>query len=82
MRSADEPATASARPPCISRQYIVNMLRYLKGTRTMSSVFASSYGLDLDVYSDSDCALHKDDSRSVTGSAVLCGKYSLSWIYL
>jgi len=57
-----------------------NVMGYLKGTRTLGLVFKKGHGLDLAVFADSDYARNKDDKRSVTGSAILCGKSLFSWM--
>ena len=43
-------------------------------------MFRKGYDFGLRLYADSDFARNKDDRRSVTGSALLCGKSLISWM--
>ena len=59
---------------------VCHILRYLHGTSSLGLIFRRGHGLDMEVYADSDYARSKVDHKSVTGSAILCGKSLISWI--
>ena len=75
-----EVARHSHNPSAAHWSAAFRIMEYLKGTRTLGLVFNKSYDFDLCLFSDSDYARNKDDRRSVTGSALLCGKCLVSWI--
>ena len=56
------------------------IMQYRRGTRKLGLVLKESYDFDLYLFADSDHARNQDDRRSVTGSALLCGKSLISWI--
>ena len=57
----------------------IRVLRYLKGTRTLSLVLGGSGPLSLSGYSDPDYANCKDTSRSVSGYCYSLGSGMISW---
>lgn len=57
----------------------IRVLRYLKGTRTLSLVLGSDTPPNLLGYSDADYANCKDTSRSISGHCFSLGSGMISW---
>ena len=55
------------------------ILKYLKGTSSMSLVYRREGG-DLHAYSDADWAGDQDDRRSTTGNVMLLAGAAISWL--
>ena len=78
--AAREVARHSHNPSATHWTAARRVMQYLRGTRTLGLVFRKSYDFDLYLFADSDYARNQDDRRSVTGSALLCGRSLVSWI--
>ena len=58
---------------------VLQIIRYLLGTKDLSLPFEWGSGLEISVFADVNCAEKADDRRSVSGVAVTVGKSSVSW---
>ena len=57
---------------------VLQMIRYLLGTKDLSLTFEWGSGLEISVFADANYAQKTDDRRSVSGVAVTVGKSSVS----
>ena len=58
---------------------VLQIIRYLLGTKDLSLAFEWGSGLEISVFADANYAEKADDRRSVSGVAVTVGKSSVSW---
>ena len=58
---------------------VLQMIRYLLGTKDLSLTFEWGSGLEISVFADANYAEKADDRRPVSGVAVTVGKSSVSW---
>ena len=58
---------------------VLQIVRYLLGTKNMSLTFEWGSGLKISVFADANYADKADDRRSVSRVAVTVGKASVSW---
>ena len=58
---------------------VLQIVRYLLGTKDLSLPFEWGSGLDISVFADENYAEKADDRRSVSGVAVTVGKSSVCW---
>ena len=58
---------------------VLQIMRYLLGTKYLSLTFEWGSGLEISVFADANHAEKADDRRSVSGVAVTVGKSSVSW---
>ena len=58
---------------------VLQIIRYLLGTKDLSLTLEWGSGLDILVFADTNYAEKSDDRRSVSGVAVTVGKSSVSW---
>ena len=58
---------------------VLQIIRYLLGTKDLSITFKWGSGLDISVFEDANYAEKADDRRSVSGVAVTVGKPFVSW---
>ena len=68
-----------AHPTTIHRMAFKRILRYLKGTPSLSVIFHPSTSLDIQAYTDADWASCLDDRRSKTGHCIFLGTNLVSW---
>ena len=61
------------------RKAVLQIIRYLLGTKDLSLTFEWGSGLEISVFADADYAEKADDRRSVSWVAVTVGKSSISW---
>ena len=54
-------------------QAITKIMSYLNGTKSLGITYVRGSGLNLNVYTDADCANKENDKRSVSGIAVTLG---------
>ena len=58
---------------------VLQIIRYLLGTKDLSLAFEWGSGLEISVFADANYAEKADDRRSVSGVPVTVGKSSVSW---
>ena len=58
---------------------VLQIIRYLLGTKDLSLTFKWGSGLEISVFADANYAENADDRRSVSGVAVTVGESSVSW---
>ena len=58
---------------------MLQIIRYLFGTKDLSLTFEWGSGLEISVFADANYAEKADDQRSVCGVAVTVGKSYVSW---
>ena len=58
---------------------VLQIIKYLLGTKGLSLTFEWGLGLEISVFPDAKYAEKADDRRSVSGVAVTVGKPSVSW---
>ena len=58
---------------------VLQIIRYLLGTKDLGITFERRSGLDLSLFTDSDCAEKANDRRSVSGIAVVLGNAAVSY---
>ena len=58
---------------------MLQIIRYLLGTKGLSLTFEWRSGLEISVFADANYTEKADDRRSVSGVAVTVGKSSVSW---
>ena len=58
---------------------VLQIIRYLLGTKDLSLTFEWGSGLEVSVFADANYTEKADDRRSVSGVAVTIGKSSISW---
>ena len=58
---------------------VLQIIRYLLGTKDLGLTFEWGSGLEISVFADANYAEKADDRRSVSGVAVTVGKLSVSW---
>ena len=58
---------------------MLQIIRYLLGTKDLSLTFEWGSGFEISVFADATYAEKADDRRSVSGVAVTVGKSSVSW---
>ena len=58
---------------------VLQIIRYLLGTKDLSLTFEWGSGLEISVFVDAKCAEKADDRRSLSGVVVIVGKSSVSW---
>ena len=58
---------------------VLQIIRYLLGTKDLSLTFEWGSGLQISVFTDANYAEKADDRMSVSGVAVTVGKSSVSW---
>ena len=58
---------------------MLQIIRYLLGTKDLSLTFEWGSGLEISVFADANYAEKANDRRSVSGVAVIVGKPSVSW---
>ena len=58
---------------------MLQIIRYLLGTKDLSLTFEWGSGLEISVFADADYAEKADGRSSVSGVAVTVGKSSVSW---
>lgn len=61
-------------------QAVLQIIKYLLGTKDLSLTFEREPDFDLSVYTDSNYAEKPDDRRSVSGVAVTLGKSTIAWL--
>ena len=66
-------------PAEIHWKVVLQIIRYLLGTKDLSLTFEWGSGLEISVFADANYAQKADDRRSVSGVAVTVGKSSVSW---
>ena len=58
---------------------VLQIIRYLLGTKDLSLTFEWGSGLEISVFADANYAEKADERRSVSGVVVTVGKSSVSW---
>ena len=62
------------------KQAVLQIIKYLLGTKDLCLTFKRGSDLDLSVYTDSNYAEKADDRRSVSGVVVTLGNATVGWI--